>query len=132
MRIVLDTNVIVSALLNPSGPPASVLNLALRRSVTLLIDNRILFEYSDVLHREKFSFPRHAVDGLLDFFKGCAQFITPSPTSVKLPDEDDRPFYEVAVSADADFLVTANKSHFPRKRTIVTPKQFLDIETQGK
>ena len=132
MRIVLDTNVIVSALLNPSGSPAAVLNLVLRESATLLLDNRILFEYSDVLRREKFNFPRHAVDALLDFTRASAQFVAAAPTKIELPDEDDRPFYEVALSGEADFLVTGNKSHFPRKSIIVTPKQYLDIMSEGK
>lgn len=130
MRAVLDTNVIVSALLNPSGSPASVLTLVLRGTVTLLIDNRILFEYADVLRREKFSFPRRAVDPLLDFFKPSTLYVSASLTSAKLPDEDDRPFYEVAVSGDADYLITGNKSHFPRKPIVVSPKQFLDVSAR--
>ena len=132
MKIVLDTNVIVSALLTPSGSPAAILNLVLRASATLLIDNRILFEYSDVLRRKKFNFPPFAIDALMDFIKAAAQFVTPTPTSIRLPDEDDRPFYEVAISGGADYLVTGNKSHFPRKAIVVTPKQFLDILTQAK
>lgn len=132
MRVVLDTNVIVSALLNPSGSPASVLGLVIRGSATLLIDNRILFEYGDVLRREKFKFPQHAVDPLLDFFKASARYVSASPMSAKLPDKDDRPFYEVAVSGDANFLITGNTSHFPRKTIVVTPKQFLDIWARKK
>ena len=132
MRIVLDTNVIVSALLTPSGPPASVLNLVLRGSATLLIDNRILFEYDDVLRRKKFDFPMHAIDALIDFTKASAHFITAAPISIKLPDDDNRPFYEVAISGDADYLVTGNKSHFPRKPIVVTPKQLLDISTEAR
>lgn len=127
MKVVLDTNVIVSALLSPSGSPASVLTMVLRGSVSLLIDNRILFEYTDVLHREKFNFPRRAVDPLLDFFKALTLYVSAAPTSANLPDKDDRPFYEVAVSGGADFLITGNKSHFPRKPIVVTPKQFLDM-----
>jgi putative PIN family toxin of toxin-antitoxin system len=127
MKVVLDTNVIVSALLSPSGSPASVLTMVLRGSVSLLIDNRILFEYTDVLHREKFNFPRRAVDPLLDFFKASTLYVSAAPTSANLPDKDDRPFYEVAISGGADFLITGNKSHFPRKPIVVTPKQFLDM-----
>ena len=131
MRIVLDTNVIVSGLLNPSGAPAAVLNLVLRQSATLLVDNRILFEYSDVLRRKKFAFPPHAIDALLDFARASAQYVTAAQSKTKLPDDDDRPFYEVAVSGSADYLITGNKRHFPRKPFVVTPAQFLDIATEG-
>jgi putative PIN family toxin of toxin-antitoxin system len=132
MRIVLDTNVIVSALLNPSGAPAAVLNLVLRQSATLLVDNRILFEYSDVLRREKFAFPPHAVDALLDFARASSQYVTTAQSKTKLRDEDDRPFYEVAVSGSADYLITGNQRHFPRKSFVVTAAEFLDVSTEGK
>lgn len=132
MRIVLDTNVIVSALLNPSGAPAAVLNMLLRESVTLLLDNRILFEYSDVLRRNKFRFPTYAIDVLLDFIRAFAQFVVAAPTAIKLQDEDDRPFYEVALSGGADYLVTGNRRHFPGKAIIVTPKRFLNITSEPK
>jgi uncharacterized protein len=129
MRIVLDTNVIVSALLNPSGAPAAVLNLVLRQSATVLVDNRILFEYSDVLRRKKFAFPPHAIAALLDFVRASAQYVTAAQSTTKLPDEDDRPFYEVAVSGSADYLITGNKRHFPQKAFVVTPAKFLDVLT---
>lgn len=128
MRIVLDTNVIVSALINPSGAPAAVLNLVLRQSATLLLDNRILFEYSDVLRRKKFAFPSHAIDALLDFVRASAQYVTAAvdaQSTTNLPDQDDRPFYEVAVSGNADYLITGNQRHFPRKAFVVTPAKFL-------
>ena len=132
MRIVLDTNVLVSALLSPSGPPASVLSLALNRSVILLLDNRILFEYEDVLRRDRFGFPAYTVEALLDFFKTSALFMNPAPTSLKFTDDDDKPFYEVAVSGEAEFLVTGNKRHFPKKPIVVTPGQFLDFYTRSR
>ena len=53
MKIVLDTNVLVSSLLNPDGSPAKILNLILSEKIILLYDNRILNEYYDVLKREK-------------------------------------------------------------------------------
>lgn len=127
MRIILDTNVLVLALLNPSGPPASVLNLALDRSVILLLDNRILFEYEDVLRRNRFSFPAYTADAVLDIFKTSALLVNPAPTSLKFVDDDDKPFYEAAVSGEAKYLVTGNKSHFPKKPIVVAPRQFLDF-----
>lgn len=132
MKIVLDTNVLVSALLNPSGPPASVVSLALSRSVILLLDNRVLFEYEDVLRRDRFGFPTYAVDALLDFFKTSALFINPAPTSLKFTDDGDKPFYEVAVSGEAEFLVTGNKRHSQKKPMVVAPRQFLDFYARDK
>lgn len=67
MKIVLDTNVIISSLLNSDGSPAGVLNLLLNGRITLLYDNRILGEYLAVISRDKFGFRREWIDSLIDF-----------------------------------------------------------------
>lgn len=69
MKIVLDTNVLVSSLLNPDGSPAGVLKLLLNGRIIMLYDNRILGEYLAVLSREKFGFRREWIDPLIDFIR---------------------------------------------------------------
>lgn len=129
MRIVLDTNVLVSAVLNPNGAPARVLGSVLNRSVTLLLDNRILFEYEDVLRRERFGFPKVHVKALLDFVESEGEYIHAEAVEAPFDDDDDRRFYEVAVSGKADYLVTGNSGHFPKDKMIVSPRRFVDIIT---
>ncbi|TVR61653.1 MAG: putative toxin-antitoxin system toxin component, PIN family [Spirochaetaceae bacterium] len=131
MRIVLDTNVLVSALLNPNGVPASIVNVILDDTVTILVDDRILLEYREVLRRPKFAFPRDALHPLLEFFEHHSEYVSAGPAPVSINDPGDVPFYEVAVAADADFLVTGNTRHFPEKHWIVSPGRFIEIIRRG-
>ena len=130
MRIVLDTNVLISAVLNPSGAPARVLGSVLNQSVTLLVENRIFFEYEDVLSRDKFGFPKIHVKALLEFFESEGEYISAAATEAAFADDDDRPFCEVAHSGKADYLVSGNRAHFPKNKMIGTPRQFTGIMTR--
>ena len=125
MRIVLDTNVIVAALLNPLGAPASALNTFLNGQATLLIDERIAMEYRDVLNRPKFRFESTYTESLLDLIVRSSEKITASPTRVEMQDPDDVAFFEVATAGNADFLITGNLRHFPMDPIIVTPAEFI-------
>jgi putative PIN family toxin of toxin-antitoxin system len=131
MRIVLDTNVLVSGLLNPNGSPAAVLNLVVNSKIQLLYDNRILQEYMEVLHRDKFGFSAESIDALMVFFQDEGEYVSAEPTSVDFADNDDRMFYEVMVTAKADYLITGNQTHFPKEAKIKNPRAFVsDYEKQ--
>lgn len=126
MKIVLDTNVVVSGLLNSNGKPAQILNLLLNQKITLLFDNRILQEYSDVLYREKFQFTEEMVEPLLEFMKMEGEFILANPINDKFSDEDDKKFLEIAISGNANYLITGNTNHFPKKDIIISPSEFIE------
>ncbi len=129
MKIVLDTNVIVSGLLNPEGSPGRVVDLFLAGEVRLLVDDRTLAEYRAVLARPKFGFDPADVSDFLDLVEAEAIRVSAAPLSLALRDSADRPFLEVAVASNADFLVTGNARDFDvpslRRSLIVTPAQFL-------
>ncbi|TVQ28561.1 MAG: putative toxin-antitoxin system toxin component, PIN family [Spirochaetaceae bacterium] len=125
MRIVLDTNVLISGILNPREAPGSVLNAVLDGMVTVLVDDRILFECRDVLFRPKFGFPADYVRSVLDFLEHETDYVTARPARETIPDPGDLPFYEVAVSGAADYLVTGNARHFPEMKFVVSPGAFL-------
>lgn len=131
MRIVLDTNVLVSGLLSPFGPPAEIVRLASAGSVTLCLDARILTEYSDVLARPRFSFDPDAVSALLDYIDDRGHTVAAAPLDTRLPDPDDEPFLEVALACDADCLVTGNRVHFPKDSCagmrVVSPAEFVEL-----
>ena len=131
MRIVLDTNVLVSGILSPHGPPAAVLRALLTERVKLCFDERILSEYRDVLTREKFSFDRELVEELIAFLEAAGSATLAAPLSLSLPDAGDQMFIEVAVASRADFLVTGNLKHFPDRAregvAVVSPREFLDV-----
>lgn len=126
MRVVLDTNILVSGLLNSEGTPAQIINMVLNRSITLLYDNRILLEYSEVLKRKKFGFKQEWVEPIIEFVKQEGKFITAEPTNVKTIDKDDLKFMEVAITGEADYLITGNAKHFPKLNIIKTPREFLE------
>ena len=129
MRIVLDTNVLVSALLSPFGPPAEILRLVTTGTVRLCHDARILGEYRQVLLRPAFPFRPLQVESLLDQIEADGEPITAFALSDRLPDPDDEAFLEVAPAADARYLVTGNLRHFPpesqRGVRVVSPREFL-------
>lgn len=109
---VLDTNVLVSALLSPFGPPAQVLDLALLGEIRLAWDDRLLAEYRQVLARPRFAFDGGAVSDVLAALTRDGVHITAPPLAVALPDPDDLPFLEVAAAAGA-LLISGNLRHFP-------------------
>lgn len=128
MLIVLDTNVLVAALLSPFGAPARVLDLILAGEVRLACDDRILAEYRQVLARPKWQFPWRSVADLLAYLDAEAEHILARPLEVNLPDPADLPFLEVAAQADVP-LVTGNRRHFPQEAceglTVLWPAEFL-------
>lgn len=130
MRIVLDTNVLVSGLLNPHGPPGRVLDLVLSGTLTLLFDDRILSEYREVLARPRFGFNPVDVETVLAHLVSEGEAVLAAPIPFTLPDPDDLPFLEVALAGSADALVTGNASHFKPTRgrhqaAVIGPAKFL-------
>lgn len=128
MRIVLDTNVLVSALLSPQGVPAQVLLLTLAGELTLLFDERVLEEYREVLSRPRFAIPKALADDVLRQLEGDGERVAAATAELTLPDPDDRAFVEVALSGHADALVTGNARHFPPDLGIVvlSPRALLE------
>lgn len=129
MRIVLDTNVLVRGLLNPSGFPGRIIDLILGGSITLLYDDRILAEYEDVLARPQLKIKKELSASVLGFFRLSGERVTAMPLPSDLsPDPDDVPFMEVALSGKADALVTGNLKHFknaPVEVAVLSPNEFI-------
>lgn len=131
MRIVLDTNVLVSAMLTGGGAPDFALQLVLQGAVTLLADSRILAEYDEVTARPRSRFDERERRILLDILAEIAEPVVASPLRLSLPDPDDRVFVEVAVAGDTDAIVTGSVRHFIPKKgelavPVLTPRQLVD------
>lgn len=130
MRIVLDTNVLVSGLLNPAGACGRLLDLVLDGAVLCSADERILREYEEVLRRPRLALPAGPVREVLTFLRHTAELVAPLPLAKRLPDPDDLPFLEVAAAAGA-ILVTGNLRHYPKKAlgrvTVVSAAEYLDL-----
>jgi putative PIN family toxin of toxin-antitoxin system len=135
LSIVLDTNVLVSALLQPASPPGRVLDLVTARMVDIALDERVLTEYREVLLRSEFSFPPLYVHELLDFVWLYGRRTHAAPFPIRLPDADDVKFIEVALSAGASALVTGNLRHYPPDHRhgvrVMTPREFLGTWADG-
>jgi putative PIN family toxin of toxin-antitoxin system len=127
MTVVLDTNVLVSALINPPGVHAAVLGLVLNGKLTVGYDNRILDEYREVLSRQRFHFKKSLILQLLDYIRQAGEFVAAEPLRIASVSEDGRMFYEVAMTGKAGYLITGNKRHFPSEEIVRTPKEFVDI-----
>lgn len=128
---VIDTNVIVSALLSSKDDSATVqvLGRVICGAVIPVYSNGITKEYREVLSRKKFGFSGETVEYLLSAIEKYGILVDPSPSGVTLPDMKDLPFYEVVLEKRDEnaYLVTGNSKHFPEKSFIVTPRELLAI-----
>ncbi len=134
--VVIDTNVLVSALLSSHDDAATVqvVGKLFSGEVIPLFSEEILKEYNEVLRRKKFHFTEHTVCVLINVIEKYGELLLPTPTGEVLPDMKDLPFYEVVMDKQNDnaYLITGNMRHFPNKPFIVTAKEFLDIFNQSK
>ena len=126
--VVLDTNVIVSAHLKEDGLERFVLDLALTRKLQLFLSDEILEEYEGVLARAKFKLNPAKVAASLRLIEKAATIVYPQKRITAAKDPDDNKFLECAAEAQADYLVTDNKKHFPkqwRQTRIVNTRELL-------
>lgn len=126
---VLDTNVLVSALLSKSAHStiSQLITAVIEEKLIPVYNDEILKEYKEVLSREKFHFLPELQKALVNFIKDKGFHADRIPYGELMPDESDRVFYEVALSKDNTFLVTGNLKHFPKTPIVVTPAEMLEI-----
>ncbi len=127
---VIDTNVLVSAMLKWESVPGSIMELALEGPIVPVLNEAILSEYREVLMRPKFRLTEDIVSDIISSIRKVAIYVDEEHIDIDLPDPKDRVFYEVVMEErkDADaYLVTGNIKHFPDKPYIVTPREMLDI-----
>lgn len=128
---VIDTNVLVSALLSSKDDTATVqvLAKAISGEIIPVYSNAITKEYREVLSRKRFGFSGELIEYLLSAIEKYGILVDSSPSGITLPDMKDVPFYEVVLEKrdDGAYLVTGNIKHFPKEPYIVTPRELLDI-----
>jgi uncharacterized protein len=130
LRLVIDTNILVSAALKPEGLQRTVLVLAMTRPARLYISQAILAEYREVLARREFKIRRGLRQQFLQLIKYRAQLVDPVRALQVTKDPDDNKFVECADAARADYLITGNQRHFPRfwkKTKVITSREFISI-----
>jgi putative PIN family toxin of toxin-antitoxin system len=135
IKVVLDTNVLISALLKEGSAPATIVSLLRRGQFLLCLSKDILEEYKEVLNRKRFSeVKKRKEKAIAELFarieKDAIWVSLREPTDVPVKDPDDVKFVLTALDARADYLVTGNSKHFPLKRfrntRVVTPGEFIE------
>ena len=128
---VVDTNVLVSAMLSKRIDSATVLILdrIFAKEIIVVYSQEVLAEYEEVLRRPKFKLDTQDVYEVIEAIIDNGLCIDPNKIDIELPDIKDIPFYEVVMEKrdDGTYLVTGNIKHFPKEPFIVTPREFLDI-----
>ena len=130
-RVVLDTNVLVSAMISPFGNEAQVLDAVQRGKITPSLSRSILEEYADVLARPKFRFAGKEVDGLMGLLTSTGLRFEPAPAAGASPDPGDEEFIACALESGAEFIVTGNKRHFPDESCgqarVVSARELMEL-----
>ena len=130
MKVVLDTNVLVSGMMTKGGTCGLILDMLTENRLVAALDGRLMAEYRRVCAEPRLHLDTEAVRDFLHFLNDGAEAVTAMPLDVILPDPDDLPFLEVATEAQA-VLVTGNKKHFPQKAVgavqVVSPREFMDM-----
>lgn len=130
VRLVLDTNIVVSAALKPSGLQRTVLLLALGMPVRLYVSAPVFAEYRVVLSRAELHIRKGLRQQLLQLLENRAHFVAPSGSLRVTSDPADNIFLECADAARADYLITGNQRHFPKfwkKTKIINAREFIGI-----
>jgi putative PIN family toxin of toxin-antitoxin system len=130
IRAVLDTNIVVSALLQPLGPPTRVLVLGLAGSIQLCVSGSVYSEYEEVISRPRFRRSAEVIANTLRAIRENAIWVRPTEAVQACSDPDADILLECAQAAGAAYLVTGNLKHFPESwkgTRIVTSRQFLDL-----
>ena len=132
-KVILDTNVIISAFLKAESNPALILALCLEGSLAVCLSETIWQEYRGVLRRKKFQgLDQESIEKLLSVIKQQALWVSPRiPVNILSHDPADNKFLECALESQADYLITGNTRHFPLKMfhgtRIITPRDFIDL-----
>jgi uncharacterized protein len=130
LRLVIDTNVLVSAALKPEGLRRTTFLLAITKPARLYVSQPILGEYEDVLARPELKIRKGLRLQLLQLVRNRSRLVAPARPVDAASDPDDNRFLECADAARADYLVTGNQRHFPRfwkKTKIITPREFIGL-----
>jgi len=130
LRLVLDTNIIVSAAIKPDGLERSALMIAIKKPASLYVSNDILVEYRDILSRPALLIRKSLRQQLLQLIKNSSHSVTPYRKLEITKDQDDNKFIECAEACRADYLITGNKRHFPdfwKNTKVINSREFISL-----
>ena len=132
---VIDTNVLVSAMLRWNSIPGKIMEEAFVGEIVPVLNEEVLKEYMDVLERPKFKFDKESIEAVIKGILKRGIFVNPEKLEEELSDSKDKVFYEIVMEKrkwDDAYLITGNIKHFPDKSFIVTPREMIEIMEQDK
>ena len=127
---VIDTNVVVSAMLKWQSLPGNILELVFDGIITPVFNDEILSEYREVLSRPKFNLSNQIIEDFVGNIEELGLSIKAATLDLDFPDPKDRVFYEITMEnrkSDETYLVSGNIKHFPEQCFVVTPREMLEI-----
>jgi putative PIN family toxin of toxin-antitoxin system len=130
LRLVIDTNVIISAALKPESLQRTTFLIAVTKPCRLYVSQPILEEYGDVLSRPELGIRKGVRLQLIQLIKNNSHMVAPARRLKVAGDPDDNMFLECADAAGADYLITGNQKHFPafwKKTKIITSREFVGL-----
>lgn len=128
--VVIDTNVLVSAMLKWNSIPGNIIDFVFEGPIVPVLNEQIEEEYREVLARPKFHLTEKIICDVLDSIKSKGIYVDAEHLDIEMSDPKDRVFYEVVMEKkkiEDAYLVTGNIRHFPVKSFIVTPREMIDI-----
>ena len=129
MKVVVDTNILVSGLLRPLGASGQIVRWVAEGFLIPCQDARLLAEYEEVLHRPRFDFSPDDIRALLAQIQAGGAVVQSQALAERLPDPDDEMFLEVALASRCEFLITGNARDYPAgtygSTTIISPAAFV-------
>lgn len=129
IKIVIDTNIIISAALTPLGNPAKIIDMVFEDKLQIFYSLQILSEYKEVLSRPRLKIATQTQIDILGAIKEVGTLIEPTISNIPFIDESDRIFYDTAKTSRA-ILISGNIRHYPDEAFIMTPSDFLkEVET---
>ena len=127
--VVIDTNVLVSALLSSKKDSATVqiMEKVFKKEIIPLYSKEILDEYKNVLHRRKFNFSENVVNYMISAIENFGILKNPCEVEIILTDMKDLPFYRIILDNEESYLITGNLKHFPKNNRIISAREFLNL-----
>ena len=127
---VIDTNVVVSSLLNPNSVPGTIMKFVATGMIVPFVNDEILNEYIEVIARKEFKFKKEVIEGTLSLFQEQSIKVDRTTANEQFIDKKDVVFYEITLTGRKNtnaYLVTGNLKHFPKKPFVVSPREMLTI-----
>ena len=131
MKVVVDTNVLVSGILSVEGPPGRIVDLIISSDLQVYFNGKILAEYDSVFKRPELTLFGPFVTSLLTQIVAAGESVPALPITRHLPDPTDEMFLDVALTGQVECLITGNLKHFPplcrRGVRVLSPREFLEF-----